>query len=184
MLVLLLAGGWLLLRNRASLFPNSREPLETAAPAAVDVIARARTLQAEGKTAVAIAQLRRLPPQEPQYAEAQSLIAQWEALIKPAEPVPAGLPPEREQKRQELVAGAERACREQEYLRCDRWLTEAAAIAPLSPELTQLQAQAQDRVCCRSPTSSSSTPTATSTSCSTSSGGGARRSRRIGTSAG
>ncbi len=143
-LVLLLAGGWLLLRNRASLFPNSREPLQTAAPAAVDVIARARALQAEGKTAVAIAQLRRLPPQEPQYAEAQSLISQWEALIKPAEPVPAGLPPELERKRQELVAGAERACRDREFLRCDRWLTEAAAIAPLSPELTALQGQAKE----------------------------------------
>jgi len=142
-LLLLAAGGWLLLRNRASLFPNSQEPPQAAAPTTVDPIASARNLHAEGKTAVAIAQLRRLPPQQPQYAEAQSLIAQWEALIKPAEPVPAGLPPEREQKRQELVAGAERACREQEYLRCDRWLTEAAKIAPLAPAETQLQAQAR-----------------------------------------
>ena len=142
-LLLLLAGGWLLLRNRASLFPNSQEPLQTAAPATSDVIARARGLHSEGKTAVAIAQLRRLPPQEPQYAEAQSLISQWEALIKPAEPVPAGLPPERLAMRQELVAGAERACREQEFLRCDRWLTEAAALAPLTPDLAQLQAQAR-----------------------------------------
>ena len=41
------------------------------------------------------------------------------------------------------MAGAERACREQEYLRCDRWLTEAAKIAPLAPAETQLQAQAR-----------------------------------------
>ncbi len=142
-LLLLLAGGWLLLRNRASLFPNSKEPLQAAVPPTVDPIARARNLHAEGKTAVAIAQLRHLPPQEPQFAEAQSLISQWEALIKPAEPVPAALPPERQQKRQDLVAGAERACREQEFLRCDRWLTEAATIAPLSPEQVQLQAQAK-----------------------------------------
>ena len=143
-LVLLLAGGWLLLRNRASLFPNSQEPLQTAVPAAVDSIARAKSLHAEGKTAVAIAQLRRLPPQEPQYAEAQSLIAQWEALIKPAEPVPPALPADRQQKREQLVAGAERACREQEFVRCDRWLTEAAAIAPLTPALVQLQTAAQE----------------------------------------
>ena len=142
-LLLLLAGGWLLLRNRASLFPNSQEPLQTAVPPTSDVIARAKGLHSEGKTAVAIAQLRRLPPQEPQYAEAQSLISQWEALIKPAEPVPAGLPPERLAMRQELVAGAERACREQEFLRCDRGLTEAAALAPLTPDLVQLQAQAR-----------------------------------------
>lgn len=142
-LLLLLAGGWLLLRNRASLFPNSQEPLQAAAPTTVDPITAAKRLHADGKTAVAIAQLRRLPPQQPQYAEAQSLIAQWEALIKPAEPVPAALPPDRQQKRQERVAGAERACREQEFLRCDRWLTEAAAIAPLSPAEVQLQAQAK-----------------------------------------
>jgi tetratricopeptide (TPR) repeat protein len=142
-LLLLLAGGWLLLRNRASLFPNSSEPLQAAAPTTVDPITSAKSLHAEGKTAVAIAQLRRLPPQQPQYAEAQSLIAQWEALIKPAEPVPAALPPDRLLKRQERVAGAERACREQEFLRCDRWLTEAATIAPLSPAEAQLQAQAK-----------------------------------------
>ena len=142
-LLLLLAGGWLLLRNRASLFPNSQEPLQTAAPATVDVIARAKALHAEGKTAVAIAQLQRLPPQEPQYAEAQSLISQWEALIKPAAPVPAGLPPERQRKRDDLVAEAERACGQQEYLRCDRALSAAAEIVPLAPDLGKLQDQAR-----------------------------------------
>jgi len=142
-LLLLLAGGWLLLRNRASLFPNSQEPVPAAAPTTVDPITSAKRLQEEGKTAVAIAQLRRLPPQQPQYAEAQSLIAQWEALIKPAEPVPAGLSPELEQKRQELVANAQRSCREQEYLRCERRLGEAAKIAPLSAEESQLQTQAK-----------------------------------------
>ncbi len=142
-LVLLLAGGWLLLRNRASLFPNSHEPLQSAVPVAIDVIARARALHADGKTAIAIAQLRRLPPQEPQYAEAQSLISQWEALIKPAEPVPAGLSRSELEKREKIVAGAERACSEREFLRCDRGLAEAAAIQPLEPELRALKAQAQ-----------------------------------------
>lgn len=142
-LLLLLAGGWLLLRHRASLFPNSHEPPPAAAPTTVDSIASAKRLHQEGKTAVAIAQLRRLPPQQPQYAEAQSLIAQWEALIKPAEPVPAGLSPELEAKRRELVTGAERACREQEYLRCERKLGEAAKLAPLAADESQLQAQAR-----------------------------------------
>ena len=142
-LLLLLGGGWLLLRDRASLFPNSQEPPQTAVPATVDVIARARDLHAEGKTAVAIAQLRRVPPQEPQFAEAQSLISQWEALIKPAEPVPAGEPPDWLLKRQELVASAESACREQAFLRCDRMLQAAAALAPLAPGLVELQTQAR-----------------------------------------
>ncbi|MEO8277369.1 MAG: tetratricopeptide repeat protein [Thermoanaerobaculia bacterium] len=142
-LLLLLAGGWLLLRNRARLFPNSQEPAQAAAPTQSDPIARAKALNAEGKTAVAIAQLRRLPPQEPSYAEAQSLISQWEALIKPAQPVPAGPSPARMEKRRALVETAERACREQEFLRCDRALAEAATILALEPSNSELKATAQ-----------------------------------------
>jgi hypothetical protein len=152
---------------------------EAAVPAAIDSIARAKSLHAEGKTAVAIAQLRRLPPQEAQYAEAQSLIAQWEALIKPAEPTPPSLPPDRQQKREALVAGAERACREQEFVRCDRWLTEAAAIAPLAPALGSFRQRHNRAICWLG---SSSTATATSIS-SERSGAGVKRSRRTGTSA-
>jgi tetratricopeptide (TPR) repeat protein len=145
-LLLLLAGGWLLLSNRAKLFPNSQDPVQAQAPVEVDLIARAKALHADGKTAIAIAQLRRLPPQEPQYAEAQSLISQWEALSRPAEPVPAGLSPDLQAKRQELVENAERACREHEFLRCDRWLAQAAAIEPLEPALVQIKAQAQQEL--------------------------------------
>ena len=59
------------------------------------------------------------------YAEAQSLVSQWEALVKPAEPVPAGLAPEIRAKRDGLLAAAERACREGENLRCRRLLDQA-----------------------------------------------------------
>ena len=133
-LILLLAGGWLLFRNRASLFPNANEG--PAAPVAADPISRAKSLHADGKTAIALAQLRRMPPQDPGFAEAQSLISQWEALVKPAEPVPAGLAPEIRAKRDGLLAAAERACREGENLRCRRLLDQAAAILPLDPALT------------------------------------------------
>lgn len=141
-LLLLIAGGWLVVRNRAKLFPNA-EPLQAAAPAVADPIVAAKNLQAEGKTAQAIAQLRRLPPQQPQYAEAQSLISQWEALVQPAQPVPAGLPPEVQERRRALVAAAERTCENQEFLRCDRALTEAATILPLSATEQALQAKAK-----------------------------------------
>jgi tetratricopeptide (TPR) repeat protein len=135
-LVLLLAGGWLLLRNRASLFPNAKATAEAPPPsAAADPIARAKALHADGKTAIALAQLRRLPPQDPSYAEAQSLVSQWEALVQPAEPVPAALAPELRAKREALVTAAERACREGENLRCQRALERAAAIQPLDATL-------------------------------------------------
>jgi tetratricopeptide (TPR) repeat protein len=141
-LALLLAGGWFLLRNGASLFPNARDGREAAVPAAADPIARAKALHADGKTAIALAQLRRLPPQEPSYAEAQSLISQWEALVKPAEPVPAGLAPDVKAKRDALLATAERACREGENLRCKRALEKAATILPLDAALTAQLASA------------------------------------------
>ena len=141
-LALLLAGGWLLVKNRARLFPNAKEPLDSPAPAMADPMARAKALHADGKTAIAIAQLRRLPPQDAHYAEAQSLIVQWEALVKPADPVPAGPPPELRVKRAGLLESAEKACREEEFLRCRRLLDQAAALAPLEPSLLSLSENA------------------------------------------
>ena len=137
-LALLLAGGWLLVKNRARLFPNAKEILDAPAPTMADPLARAKALHADGKTAIAIAQLRRLPPQDAHYAEAQSLILQWEALVRPAEPVPAGPPPELKAKRAGLIEGAEKACREEEFLRCRRLLDQAAALVPLEPSLDAL----------------------------------------------
>ena len=164
---------------RASLFPNSQRAAQPAAPAAVDPIARAKALHAEGKTAVAIAQLRRLPPQQPQYAEAQSLISQWEALVKPTKPVPTGRPPKAQPSARSSSRGAERACRGREVPRCDRWLDQAAAIAPLDAgEAAPQAAQAQEGLRAARRRAQAVPPTATSSSCSTSSGAGARRSRR------
>ncbi len=145
-LALLAVGGWLLLKNRARLFPNSKETLETPAPAVADPIVRAKALVADGKTAIAIAQLRRLPPQDPQYAEAQSLVSQWEALVQPAEPVPAGPTPEEKARRSALVGEAEQACQQQEFLRCQRLLTKAAEMAPLDAQLSGLAAHAGERL--------------------------------------
>lgn len=145
-LALLLGVGWLLLHNRARLFPNAKEKLETPAPATVDAIARAKALAAEGKTAIAVAQLRRMPPQDPQYAEAQSLISQWEALEQPAEPVPAGPTAEQKARRSALVGEAEQACQQQEFLRCRASLAAAAEISPLDAQLTQLSEHASERL--------------------------------------
>jgi tetratricopeptide (TPR) repeat protein len=138
-LALLVVGGWLLIKNRASLFPNAKGGDPPAAAAAASPIARAQALHAEGKTAIALAQLRRLPPQDPAYAEAQSLISQWEALVKPAEPVPAGLPPELKARRDALVAEAESALRAGENLLARRRLDQAAAIQALDAPLTAMR---------------------------------------------
>ncbi|MGE0638834.1 MAG: hypothetical protein AB7G12_13605 [Thermoanaerobaculia bacterium] len=145
-LALLLAGGWLLVKNRARLFPNAKEPVASPAPAQADPLARARALHADGKTAIALAQLRRLPPTDSHYAEAQSLISQWEALVTPADPVPAGPSPEVKAKRDALIAAAEKACRESEYLSCRRLLDKAANLLALEPSLDALSAQANQGI--------------------------------------
>ncbi|HVT16041.1 MAG TPA: hypothetical protein VHQ90_07660 [Thermoanaerobaculia bacterium] len=92
-LLLALAVGWFLVEKREQWFPNSRseEPVVTAAPVAGNPIARARRLHAAGKTAMAVAQLRRLQPKHPSYREAQGLIAEWIAADPGlASQVPAG----------------------------------------------------------------------------------------------
>ncbi len=109
--VVLLAGGFLYLKWD-SLFPNlpnDRPPAPaspntpasagtpgTSAPAA-NLVTRATTLHNQGKTANALVLLRRVPAQDPQYAEAQKLIAQWEsgtagAAVSGTEPAISGTP--------------------------------------------------------------------------------------------
>lgn len=129
-LVLLLAGGALVWLNRERLFPNSRAAdLPPAGAAEPDALTRATELHGQGKTPAAIAQLRRLPPEDPQYDRAQALIQQWEAIGKPA--TPAGPAPEDLARRSALVEQARQAYAQREYLLADALFGQAAAIAPL-----------------------------------------------------
>lgn len=134
-LVVAVGGGWFLWNERDRLFPNAK-PVEAPAPAVVDPIARARALQSQGKTAIAVAQLRRLPPGSPSYNEAQTLISQWEALEQPK--APSGPPPELLARREGLVASARDAYSRREYLRASSLFEQAAAMSPLEPQLADL----------------------------------------------
>ena len=156
-LVLALAGAWLLLQNRDRLFPNSSpETEEGASPAqpSQGPIERATRLQKAGKTAMAVAQLKRIPSNDPQHAEAQRLIAEWEGRTSP-EPVAAAVPAvegteappappvpaaasENALRRQELLAAARQAYGERTYLRAFRRLQQAAALGALQGEDAQL----------------------------------------------
>ncbi len=79
-LLLALAGAWVFLKNRENLFPNSQET-ETPAPAPsakkADPIGHAQQLHKQGKTQIALSQLKRIPQSDPHYAQAQQLIAEW-----------------------------------------------------------------------------------------------------------
>jgi tetratricopeptide (TPR) repeat protein len=135
-LVLALAGGAVLWTNRDRFFPNSRAAAPAPAPAP-DPIARATRLHEEGKTAIAVSQLRRLPPNDPQYDRAQALIAEWETLEAPAAS-PAGPSPELLARRDGLAAQARAAYDSREYVRAAALFEQAAAVAPLDEATAQL----------------------------------------------
>jgi tetratricopeptide (TPR) repeat protein len=141
-LLLVAGGGWYVFQNRDQFFPNSQAPGGVEAPS-TDPIARAQALHDSGKTASAISQLRRLPPSDPQYQQAQALIAQWEAAAEPApgaQPaVPATTPPPAIPAPQAaLLDAAHNALAEGSRLRAVEYFEQAEKIAKLSPEETLL----------------------------------------------
>jgi tetratricopeptide (TPR) repeat protein len=147
-LVVVLAGGWLLWENRASIFPNADEAPVAEAPAEVDPIARATRLHEAGRTAIAVNQLRRLPPESPQYEEAQALISQWEAEGQSAAvPEPPGDgDAEAEQRQVDMIEQAAAAAAAGEYLRARSLLTEAETLAPLPAGSESLKAEVEAQV--------------------------------------
>ncbi|HEV8239079.1 MAG TPA: hypothetical protein VGS57_06915 [Thermoanaerobaculia bacterium] len=144
-LVVVLAAGWFLRSRWSSLFPNT-EPQPRAAQAPEQTpITRATELYKGGKRAVAIAQLKRVPPASPYYEEAQALITQWEQE-EGATVAAVGPAPELLAKRETLVQQARKAADERHNLAVQPLLTQAAAIAPLSEDEQALSERAAKAV--------------------------------------
>ena len=131
-LVLVLLGGWFLRDNWSRFFPNSQSAQDVPAPQRIDPIRRAKALHEQGKTAIAIAQLRRLPPGDPYYTEAQALVAQWE--IAPVDSVPQGPTSGEMDRFRALLANAGSAQAANENLLVVEFLSRAASIAPLDQQ--------------------------------------------------
>ncbi|HXU33703.1 MAG TPA: hypothetical protein VN851_24295, partial [Thermoanaerobaculia bacterium] len=112
-LLLVLAAGWLLFQNWDQWFPNSDSegPVQSSS---AESIARAKKLQEQGNQAIAIAQLKRIPPTDPLYAKAQGLIKTWEAPTAP--PEPAGPTPEQATARDQALGEAREAYTSRAYL--------------------------------------------------------------------
>jgi len=143
-LILLLAVGWFLYSNWDRFFPASGpdDSATTQQPQA-DPIERARELHEAGNTAMAVNVLRRLPPGSDKYAEAQALIASWEAGAQPAEAAAGGEPsPELLALREELLARAEQAVARGENLMALDLLDQATEILDPNEEQEVLKDQA------------------------------------------
>jgi tetratricopeptide (TPR) repeat protein len=142
-LVLLAAGGWFLKSRWTSLFPNTGAQAAVAKPAVEQTpITRANDLYRQGKRAIAIAQLKRVPPASPYYEEAQALIGQWQQEEAGTQ-APTGPSPEQLAQREALLEQARQAEAERHFLAIEPLLQQAAAIAPLADEEKALSARAR-----------------------------------------
>ena len=144
-LILVLAIGWFVYSKWDQFFPASG-PEDDAAGVqqAADPIERARDLHEAGNTAMAINILRRLPPSNDQYAEAQALIANWEAGDQEDDAVSDAPSEELLARRIDLLLQAEQAKARGENLVAMDLLDEAHAIAELTDEESVLRIQTGD----------------------------------------
>lgn len=133
-------GGWYVVTHRQQLFPNADDaPVQTPGTDPSDPLVRAKKLYDEGKAAVALAQLKRMPPEAPQYAEAQTLIAAWEAALAP--PAPVGEESEESRRLRQALELARTAHAAGDYLRARDMFEKLAAIAPLGEADAQALAE-------------------------------------------
>lgn len=149
-LVLALAGGAFVYLKRDQLFPNSQtDEASIAGPALTDPIGRATEMQKSGKTQSAISQLKRIPPSDPAYAQAQELIKQWSASL-PAEtpaaaaaPAVAVAPAPVSPERLAILTAAREAYQGGSYLEAVRRLEQASAQGQLEPADAEMLANAK-----------------------------------------
>ena len=143
-LILLLAVGWFVYSNWNRFFPASGpEDGATTGQSQTDPIARARELHEAGNTAMAINVLRRLPPGNDQYAEAQAMIAAWESGSQPEDESPSNEPSQEALAlRDELLRLAQQAISREEHLLALSLLAQADAIKDLEEDHEALQNKA------------------------------------------
>jgi tetratricopeptide (TPR) repeat protein len=148
-LVLALAGGAFVYLNKDRLFPNSQTEDPAGSQASgEDPIARALDLHKGGKTQIAVAQLRRLPPDDPSYSKAQELLSQWDtspasAPGLPAGPAPAPAAPVIPPERLALLTSARDAYQGRSYLEAIERYEVAQKKGRLDPSDAELLADAK-----------------------------------------
>jgi tetratricopeptide (TPR) repeat protein len=150
-LVLALAAGAFVYLNRDKLFPNSQtDDASIAGPGIADPIGRATEAHKEGKTQSALAQLKRIPPSDPNYARAQELIKEWSAAVAPAPtpgptatPAVAATPPPVSPERLAILTAGRQAYQGGSYLDAIRRFEQASAQGQLEPADAEMLASAK-----------------------------------------
>ncbi|MFL6192634.1 MAG: hypothetical protein ACJ75H_00575 [Thermoanaerobaculia bacterium] len=165
-LLLALVGAWFYWNNKNQMFPNASDGAAVPAPPlSADPIARAERLHKAGKTSIALNQLRRIPPSDPNYARAQKLMGEWGGAVVPATapdpnaagPGPDGAPaaegvvnasltPEVSDRRAALIVAARQASAEQRYLRALSRLQLADSLGRLDGDDARLMADIQRKL--------------------------------------
>lgn len=155
-LVGVLAGAWLVYQEWSDWFPNANGQAES--PPAEDPLRKATSYHDLGRTDLAIAQLSRLPPNDPHYEEAQALISQWEAEAGQTAKERAdetgdtatGEGDETEtpeaHRQGDLVAEARRAVARGEFLPAENLLLRARQLGELDSEGRSLEAEVRERL--------------------------------------
>lgn len=139
-LLVALAGGWWLFTNRGKLFPNA-EPPPPAVEAAPDPVERAKKLHEEGKTALAITQLKR----QPESPEIKALIAAWEAELNPQPPAEDPAAVEARTKVEKALAFGEEKYAAGEFLAAKDAFERVEKLGPLAPAVAEKLAEARKR---------------------------------------
>ncbi len=144
-LFLVIGGAAFLVLKWDDLFPNQEAPPTMAQQRQVDPIERATKMHQGGSTENAIIMLERIQPQDPIYEDAQSLIAQWKALVEAPPPLEDVGPSAEQRQRYQLLLGAARNAHQQRrYIRARNYFDLAAKILPLEGEAGDLKAQVDE----------------------------------------
>ncbi len=144
-----IAGGYFLVRNWRSLFPNAASPPASAAGVpAMDPIERATKVQQSGNTANAIILLEKIQPEDARYQDAQTLLAKWRALVQTTPPsaTDTGPPAEQVQRRNLLLAAARQAHGKGQNLQARKLFDRAHRILPLESGDFALRRECDERL--------------------------------------
>lgn len=142
-LVAVLGGLWFLWQNSGDLFPNSTPEEGPVDGPAASQVEQARTLYERGSTGLALRRLRSLRPEHPEYAQAQELIAQWEADAPADLSEVAGIDPAISQRRDLLLAAAAQAMDDGDPRRAVELYEGADGVAPLDDQSADRLAEAR-----------------------------------------